>query len=82
MGRADSPWGERGWEVWAKRKRGDDRDSPTLTADAVCPSPLREGLSHQIFTRWSGATYSLSPGWTSKAWYQPGMLRIVPSTRK
>ena len=32
---------------------------------------------YQIFTRSSGATYSLSPALTSKAEYQPGWFRMA-----
>jgi hypothetical protein len=41
----------------------------------------KAGIIYQIHPRPAGATYSLSPGLTSKALYQPGWFRIVPLTR-
>jgi hypothetical protein len=38
--------------------------------------------AYQIFTRFSGARYSLSSGFTPKASYQASTLRTMPLTRK
>jgi len=67
----------------APNKKGRrSRAGPSVISDRLgVRDEDHDDPNYQIFTRSSGATYSLSPGLMSNAAYQPGWLRMVPLTR-
>jgi hypothetical protein len=57
---------------------GRSRAACVAALDVIADGEIQR---HQIRTRFLGARKSLSPGFTSKAWYQASMLRTTPLTR-